>query len=125
MRVDAKEEVWLERGNIIEWVVLEDDVPVSDLSSLTRAVVCVDEVVVDSAVEGSSVIWWTDSVTGKTLACVEDAYTGDVLRAKLGGVTGLTAGEYDDCRVITFDAQNPSGIVVSDNIEITVYDACL
>lgn len=120
-RYDAEEEVFLERSNTIEWVVTSDDVPVTSLNQLTRAVVVVGTTAVDSSVVGSSVIWWTDSVTGKTLPN-GTSYTGDVVRARLGYVD-LTAGEYEDCRLVIYDATHVSGLVVSDNIHITVYDA--
>ena len=124
MKADAEEEIWLERENVIDWVIKNDDVPVSDLSGLTRAVVCIGSTTIDSAVWGSGVIWWTDSVTAKTLPD-GTSYTGDVVRAKLGLASGFTAGEYENCRLVIFDADYPSGLVASDDITFTVYDPCL
>ena len=124
MKADAEEDVWLERGNVVEWVVMDDDDPVSDLSGLTRAVVCIGTAEVDSAVWGSSVIWWTDSVTAKTMPD-GTSYTGDVIRAKLGLASGFTAGEYEECRLVIFDGTYTNGLVVSDDITLTVHDACV
>lgn len=124
MKADAEEEVWLERGNIVEWVVMNDDTPVSDLSAVTRAVVCIGSTTVDSDVWGSSIIWWTDSVTAKTLPD-GTSYTGDVVRAKLGLASGFTAGEYENCRLVLFDGSYTNGFVASDDITLTVYDACI
>jgi hypothetical protein len=122
MKVDAREEVWLNRSNTIEWVVVQDDTPVSSLATVTRAVITVGNDVVDSDTVGSSVIWWTDSVTDKEL---DDGstYSGDVVKARLGYVSALDVGEYDDCRLIIYDTSNVSGLVVSDNISITVHAA--
>ena len=123
MSISAKEEVWLTRSNIIEWVVSADCVPVTDLSATTQAVVCVDGAEVDSAVVGSSVIWWTDSVTDKVLAD-GTTFTGDVVRVRLGLVSTLEAGEYAGCRLVLYNPTYPDGLVVSDDIFITVYDPC-
>lgn len=124
MLYDAKEEVWLERDNIIEWVVMNDDTPVSDLSSVTQIVVCIGGIEIDSDQWGSGVLWATDSVTGKELSD-GTSYTGNVIRARLGRVSGVSAGEYDACRVVTYDPTYVSGLVVSDNVLITVYDPCV
>lgn len=123
MNTDAKEEVWLGRDNIIEWVVTQDDAPVIDLSATTRATVCIGEVIADSDVHGSGVLWWTDSVTGKILPD-GTTFTGDVFRARLGRVSTLVAGEYDDCQFTLWNGASPNGYVVADNINITVYDSC-
>lgn len=123
MSTVTKETVWLERGNIVEWVVTADGVPVTDLSGLTRAIVCINGIEADSDIEGSDVIWWTDSVTDKTL-CDGTTYTGDVLRAKLGLVSTFSAGEYSDCRLIIYDSTYTNGLVVSDDLFITVLAAC-
>lgn len=123
MNVSAKEEVWLGRSNIIEWVVTADSEPVTDLSNTTQAIVCIDGTEIDSAVEGSDVIWWTGSVSAKEL-CDGTEFTGDVVRARLGGVSTLSAGEYDGCRLTLFSLTYPNGLVVSDDIFITVHDAC-
>lgn len=124
MKADAEEEVWLERDNYVEWVAMNDDVPVSDLSGLTRVAVCIGSTVVDSSQWGSSIIWWTDSVSAKTLPD-GTSYSGDVIRAKLGQASGFTSGEYEGCRLVIYDGTYTNGLVVSDDITITVYDACV
>ena len=124
MKADVEEEVWLGRDNVISWVVLRDDAPVSDLSDTTRAVVCFGDVTVDSDQWGSDVLWWTDSVTGQTLADGTEV-SGDVVKARLGTVTGLVSGEYEDVRLILFDPANPNGVVVSDNIYLRIHDECV
>ena len=123
MKYDAKEEVWLGRDNTIEWVVYEGDDPVTDLSEVSQAVVCFGTVAVDSDQWGSDVLWWTDAVTGQTLAD-GTSFSGDVVKARLGNVTGLSSGEYEDVRLILFDAANPNGTVVSDNIYVQVHAEC-
>lgn len=123
MNVSAKEEVWLGRSNIIEWVVVADSVPITDLSGTTRAVICIDGIEVDSAVEGSDVIWWTDSISAKEL-CDGTEFTGDVIRARLGGVSTLSEGEYDDCWLTLFNPTYTAGLVVADDIFIKIHAAC-
>lgn len=118
-KADAVEEAWLGRDNVSEWVVMDDNVPVTDLSGTTQAKVFVGTDVIDSAVDGSDVLWWTDSVTSITLPDGQ-SYTGDVLRARLGR-GDLTVGEYEDCRIVLYDMDNTNGLVVSDNVIVTVY----
>jgi hypothetical protein len=50
--------------------------------------------------------------------------SGDVVKARLGNVSGVVAGEYEDVRLILFDPANPNGVVVSDNIYIKVHAEC-
>ena len=132
---DAQEEVWLDRDNVLEWVIAIDGVNQTDLSGTTRAVVCIGTDTVDYDVDGSNVIWWTDSVTAKTLPD-GTSYTGDVVRVKPGKATLTTVRaevaasaqefvEYEDCRLVVFDTDNTNGAVASDNILITVYPACV
>jgi hypothetical protein len=111
------EKVWLGRDNTIEWAVFQDDTYVSSLSYVTRVVVDVGEVEVDSDVAGSGTIWWTDSVTGKTLANGV-SITGDVVKTRLGRVTGIDPGEYEEVKLILFDVDNPLGVVVSDTVAL-------
>jgi hypothetical protein len=123
MKADVEEEVWLGRDNVITWAVLRDETHVSDLSDTTQAVVCFGDVSVDSEQWGSDVLWWTDSVTGQVLPD-GTLVSGDVVKARLGNVSGLVAGEYEDVRLILFDPANPNGVVVSDNIYIKVHAEC-
>ena len=122
-RPDAEEEIWLGRGNRIEWVVLDGDDPVTDLSSTLKIVICVGDVDVDSSEVGPEVIWWTDSVLNKELKD-GSTFTGDVVRAKLGLVPEIEAGEYENCRLVLFNPEYINGVVISDNINITVYEEC-
>ena len=117
-----KEEIWVGRDNLIEWVLFTGDTPISDLSSLTRVVVCIGEEVIDSDVVGSSVIWWYESVTNKEIS--EDiVYTGDVLRMKLGRVT-LTPDTYENCTLTIFSPDYTNGMVISDDIVFKVNSTC-
>lgn len=118
-KADSVEEVWLGRDNVSEWVVMDDDTPVTDLSGYTQAKVFIGADVIDSAVDGSGVLWWTDSVTAITLPDGQ-TFTGDVLRARLG-LGDLTVGEYEDCRIVAYDSTNTNGLVLSDNVVVTVY----
>ena len=117
------EEVWLNRDNVTELVIVADGEPVTGLSAFESVAFCIDDTVVDSAVWGSDVVWWTDGVTGKQL--VDGTYfTGQVVRARLGRVSGIDAGEYEDCRLVARTAASPSGIVISDNLTFAFYDSC-
>lgn len=128
-RSDAKVDVWLDKGNIAEFVIYSDGSAVADLSGLTRAVICLGGVDADSA-DDATLVWWTDSVTAKTLPD-GSSFTGDVLRARLGQTTSLVAGVYSDGRIsvygvldsITYDATSGPA-VVSDSVEFNVLAAC-
>jgi len=123
MRADAQEDVWLGFGNQVEWVVFDScNDSVSDLAALTRVVFKAGSITVDSNIE-SSIVSWTDSVTGKLLPD-GSSYTGNVIRMKLGLATGMAVGEYEGCCLILYDPTYPNGLVVSDNIALTVYNTC-
>lgn len=69
----------------------DDGELMTSLASLTRVVITVGATVVDSDVEGSGVIWWTDTGT----------YRGQVvgiIRFRLGDL-GIAVGEYADCQL--------------------------
>jgi hypothetical protein len=121
MRRDATIEVWLGSDNIAEFVIV-NDTPITDLSSLTRVLFCVDGLPADSDDLGSTVIWWTDSVTEKSLSD-GTLFTGDVVRARLGQAE-LLKGDFEDCRLIIFSNEYPNGLVASDNIRVIVYPEC-
>jgi len=124
MKADAEEEIWIGFGNEIEWVVFSDcDTPLEDLSSITRVVVKIGSLVVDSATNGVGLMTWDGFVTDKQLPD-GSTFTGNVIRAKLGLVDGLVAGEFEDCCLITFDPSYPNGLVVSDDITFTIHSDC-
>ena len=122
VRPDATEEVWIDRDNVTEFVIVSDGVPVTGLTAISSVLFSIDEVIIDSATWGNDVVWWSESVTGKTL-CDGSTYSGDVVRARLGRVTGIDAGEYDECKLIVKSDSSPNGLVVSDNITFIFYDS--
>jgi hypothetical protein len=122
MAVDAREEVWIGHSNITEFVVADSDGPVTDLSAFTRAVFCIGGTEVDSDVEGSLVIWWTDSVGSKFVQGV-GTYSGQVVRARLGEVL-TEAGEFPKSRLIMYSPDYAEGLVISDDIFFRVWDTC-
>jgi hypothetical protein len=84
----------------------------SDLSSITRVTLTVGETTVDSAVDGSEVVWWTDT----------DTYLNEtvgVIKFRLGGV-GLTAGTYTDCALVYYTAEADDGWQVDNPIKVVV-----
>jgi hypothetical protein len=128
IRSDAKVDVWVGSGNISEYVIYVDDTAVTDLSGVTRAVICLNGVDADSD-DDATLVWWTDSVTSKTLPD-GTSYTGDVLRARLGKTTGLTAGcvfgsisLYGTIAGLTFDA-TAGALTVSDSVLFDVQEIC-
>ena len=122
-RPDATEDVWLGRGNVVEFVVVNDGTPVQSLSDFTRAVFCIGGVVADSDIVTSDVIWLTDVVADKELPD-GTTFTGNVVRAKLG-LTDIVAGTHKDSRLVLFSAEYPNGLIASDNITFKVYASCI
>jgi len=128
-RSDAKVEVWLSQGNVSEFVVYADSTAITDLSGVTRAVICMGGVEADSD-DDATLVWWTDTVTNKVLPNGE-TFTGDVLRARLGQTANLVAGVYVDGRIslygsiqgVTYNTTT-GPLVVSDSVEITVLAVC-
>lgn len=117
-----KEEIWVGRDNIIEWVLFSGTEPLSDLSSFTRAVVCIGSTVIDSDEIDPGIIWWYESVTNKELT-KDIVYTGDVLRMKLGRID-LEANTYENCVLTMFSPDYPNGFVISDDIVFKVNNTC-
>lgn len=109
------EAVYNGRDNVIALVLSNEGSVLTDLSGLTRVTVKVDaSTTIDSAVVGSTVIWWTDTVTHRGV-------TTDVLKLKLGGQS-LTAGEYAGCEVVIYDASLTNGAQIESPLKLTVYD---
>lgn len=67
----------------------DDGQLLTSLASVTRVVLTVGAVVIDSDVAGSDVIWWTDQASYR-------GQTVDVIKFRLGGQS-IAAGEYADC----------------------------
>jgi len=129
MRAQCTEQVFLDRDNVTEWVIGQVDsitgvyTPVVDLSATTRAVWCIGETLVDSAIDPSA-IWWTDSVTDKELPD-GTLFTGHVLKARAGLSPGLESGDYPATRIVLYDGESIDGVVVAANLHTTVYDPCI
>lgn len=112
----VRETIYDGRDNVVSLVITEDGVPVSDLSGLTRVVLTVGGVAVDSDDAGSDVIWWTDSA-------VYDGQTVDVLKLRLGH-QNIPLGTYTNGCLILFDAVATSGIIYADDMKLTVVEGC-
>ena len=132
-RADATVDVWLDKGNIAEFVVYTEDSSgrtyVTDLSGVTRGVVCIGSLTEDSD-DDATIVWWTDSVSSKTLPSGE-TFTGDVVRARLGQITSLAEGVYSGGELLLYgtieslvydDTTGP--LVISDSIQFNVLDTC-
>ncbi len=98
--------------NSIQYVLLEKNQPIVDLSSLTRVTFTIGSTTIDSDVVGSGVIWWTDQTD-------YFGVTTDIVSAALGG-QGLTVGDYPNSRITIYDPANPNGIVWSSGLQIRV-----
>lgn len=108
----VSEIIYLGHDNTIALMLVNDDVPLADLSAITRAVLTINGTDFDSDSLGSSVIWWADSMT----------YQGNpvnVIKFKLGGQS-IVAGEYTGCKLVTYDPDNANGVVWSEDIKVTV-----
>ena len=108
------DQVYNGRDNVISLVLSNEGSVITDLSSLTRATITIGATTIDSDVVGSTVIWWTDTVTHLGV-------TTDVLKFKLGGQS-LTAGEYTGVAVVIYDSVLTSGARLLNALKITVYD---
>jgi len=109
------ESVYNGRDNVIVLVLSNLGSVLTDLSGVSRVTVKLDEsTTIDSDVVGSSVIWWTDSVTYR-------GTTTDVVKLKLGGQS-ITAGEYSGCEVVIYDSNLTNGAQVESPLKLTVYD---
>jgi len=124
-------DIWLDRANIQELVVREPDAQggslVTDLTSITRVVFTVGGYQVDSATAATA-IWWDDSVT-RTVPVdgADTSFTGEILKLQVGpelSTAGLTAGSYEDCCLVFYDADHVEGAVYADDIEIEAIDVC-
>lgn len=92
----------------------EDGAILSTLAALTRATLTVGAVTVDSDVHGSSVVWWTEQ-------WLHQGQTIDVLKFKIGQA-GITAGVYEGCELVTYDAVNTNGVWHKPDLKVTVVD---
>jgi len=100
------------RDNIISLVLLDDGAVMVDLSPVTRATVEVAGVLIDSAVSGPTVIWWSEQAE----------YEGqmvDVLRLRLGEQS-IPAGVYNDVDIVIYDGVYINGLRVQTPVEFTV-----
>lgn len=111
--IDSKEVVILNRDNWFGLFLMEQGAPVSEFGSITRVVIEIDGVEVDSDVVGSSVIWWSESEEWRA------GVTKPVIKFKLGG-QAIAAGTTHGCKVITFDAGHPNGIEWTRDLTIEV-----
>lgn len=124
-------DIWLDRANIQELVVIDPKPQggeaVTDLSAITRVVFTAGGYQVDSAVAATA-IWWDDSETRTiTKDGADEAFTGDVLKLQVGpelSTAGLTAGSYEDCCLVFYDANHVEGAVYADDIEIEAINVC-
>lgn len=107
------ENVYNGRDNTIDLVLINKGSVLTDLSGVTRATITVGTDTFDSsATGGSSILWWTDSMTYRGTST-------DVLKIKLGAQS-LATGEYTGCDIVVYDATNTNGLQVENPFKITV-----
>lgn len=131
MASKLKFDIWLDRANIQELVLrlptAQGGTAITDLSDKTRIVFTVGGYQVDSD-DASTAIWWDDSETRTiTIDGAEESFTGDVLKLQVGpelSTAGLTAGDYENCCLVVYDAAHTEGAVYADDIEISAIDVC-
>lgn len=107
------ETVYLTHDNGSDLLLVADGVPLDDLSSITRVVIDMGHDQIDSDDLQGAEIWWNETTTYR-------GATVPVLRWKLGNRTGLSAGDYYGCKLITYDASNTNGIVWADDLTLVV-----
>lgn len=90
------------RDNVNDFVLAVDGVPLADASAITRMVLTLGGVTVDSSSDGG--IDWS----GMTVYRGQPAV---LLRLKLGGVAGLNVGDELEGDLVVYDASNPAGVV--------------
>lgn len=97
------EYVYLGRDNTIDLSLTENGVALTDLTPVTRMILNLNDVVVDSDIEIDAFDWTTGT-----------------LILSLGNlITPLIAGSYSG-QLITYDIQNPNGIVWITDMRIIV-----
>jgi len=116
----STEIVVLNRDNEFALFLLSRGVPLADLSDITRVVLEVDGQTIDSAVVGSSVIWWSDSEEWRP------GQLKPVVKFKLGNVGDgeggllLEPGVVHGCKIVTYDAGHPNGLEWTRSLVVDV-----
>ncbi len=131
MATRIKFKIWLDRANIQELVVQlpesQGGTAVTDLSYITRIVFIVGGYQVDSSVAPTA-IWWDDSETRTiTINGADESFTGHIIKLQVGpefSTAGLTAGEYEDCCLVIYDATHVEGASYADDIEVEAVNVC-
>lgn len=108
-----RDKVFDGRDNVLRYVLYADGDALADLSGVTRVTIDPGGAasLIDSAVVGSGVIWWTDQAQHR-------GETVDVLSLKLGG-QGVALGTYENVEIVVYDAVYTNGLEVETDIELT------
>ncbi len=91
-----------DRDNASDFVLAVDGVPLADASAITRMVLTLGSVTVDSDTDNG--IDWS----GMT---VYHGRPAALLRLKLGSVSGLNVGDELEGDLVVYDPDNPAGVV--------------
>lgn len=111
--------VFLNRDNTIDLLLVADGVPVA-ASSITRVLLTLGSTTIDSDDAGFGAGQAFDVTQTQNVRYLGTDYADQsILRLKLGGVSGLAAGEYT-ARLVTIDPDNTGGLVWSDSHPIEV-----
>jgi hypothetical protein len=106
-RAPPHETVWLGRDNAVLWQLEEDGRPLGPAraQAITRVVVDLGAIDADSDADPAAVSW-----------------EGDVVALRLGHLAGLDAyaGRRLTARLIVYSADEPAGVVWTDQATITV-----
>lgn len=108
------EQVIIGRDNEFWLFLLEQGVPLSDLSPLTRVLLVADEITIDSLGNGVGLIDWSETADWRP------GQAKPVMKFKLGTSSLLPTGSYRGCRIITFDISNPNGVEWTRDLVIEV-----
>ena len=123
--------IYLDRSNIQELVLRapnsQGGAAITDLTQISRVIFSVGGYSVDSDTSPTA-IWWNDTVTRTiTVDGAEESFTGQALKLQVGpelSTAGLTAGEYDECCLVIYDADHPEGSVYSSHIVVDASSTC-
>lgn len=102
--------VYQGRDNTEELVLLADDAP-ADVTAITRIVLVIGAVTIDSQLVAGAITW-----------PVVMAYKGAPINGvKLAlGAAGLAAGNHAECRLTVYDPLHPNGLVWTDGLSVRV-----
>lgn len=120
MRCDVPiADIYIGKGNVMKYALKDGCVALNDLSAITRVVIDIGSVSVDSSVVGDTVIWWDDQIDDYQGSTEDGTSVIDVVSARLGEQS-IPEGIYYYGKITVYDPENPLGIVWDSNLKVEV-----